>query len=101
MLGGLAAPEGSSHPVESIFPPRHTGTVGTSNYGGGLMLMLILLQANMIDTCGTHPKSIIIVVITNLIKLFLLFPTISMMDPCSFGVVADFGVQIVLFYLAQ
>lgn len=68
--------------------------------GGGVMLMLILLQANMIDTCGTHPKSIIIVVITNLIML-LLFPTISMMGPRSFVVVADFGVQILLFYLAQ
>lgn len=68
--------------------------------GGGVMLMLILLQANMIDTCGTHPKSIIIVVITNLIML-LLFPTISMMGLRSFVVVADFGVQILLFYLAQ
>lgn len=31
------------------------GTLGSSNYwgGGGVMLMLILLQANMIDTCGT------------------------------------------------
>lgn len=67
---------------------------------GGGMLMLILLQANMIDTCGTHPKSIVIVVITNLIML-LLFPTISMMGPRSFVVVADFGVQILLFYLAQ
>lgn len=77
------------------------GTLGSSNYwGGGVMLMLILLQANMIDTCGTHPKSIIIVVITNLIML-LLFPTISMMGPRSFVVVADFGVQILLFYLAQ
>lgn len=35
MLGGLAAPEGSSHPVESILPPRHTGTLGSSNYWGG------------------------------------------------------------------
>lgn len=76
------------------------GTLGSSNYWGGVMLMLILLQANMIDTRGTHPKSIIIVVITNLIML-LLFPTISMMGPRSFVVVADFGVQILLFYLAQ
>lgn len=29
------------------------GTLGSSNYWGGVMLMLILLQANMIDTCGT------------------------------------------------
>lgn len=42
MLGGLAAPEGSSHPVESILPPRHTGTLGSSNYwGGGVMLIML------------------------------------------------------------
>lgn len=31
VLGGLAALEGNSHPVEDMFPSLHTGTCGTYN----------------------------------------------------------------------
>lgn len=32
MLGGLAAPEGNSHPVDDMFPSLHAGTCGTRDF---------------------------------------------------------------------